>query len=78
MKQITGRELIMLILENRAENEVFLTLLSEEELAVQFKVGVATIRVWETLGKIHGLEIGDSLYFPKDTPDPRRKDEKEV
>ena len=78
MKQITGRDLIMLILENRAENEVFLTLLSEEELAVQFKVGVATIRAWETLGMIHGWEIGDSLYFPKDTPDPRRKDEKEV
>ena len=78
MKQITGRELIMLILENRAENEVFLTLLSDEELAVQFEVGVATVRAWETLGMINGWEIGGSLYFLKDTPDPRRKDEKEV
>lgn len=78
MKQITGRELIMLILENQAENKVFLTLLSEEELAVQFKVGVATIQTWESLGMIHGWKIGDSLYFLKDTPDPRRKDEKQV
>ena len=78
MKQITGRELIMLILESKAENEVFLTLLSEEELAVQFGVGVATIKTWAALDMILGWEIGDSLYFPKDTPDPRRKDEKQV
>lgn len=76
--QITGRELIMLILDNRLENDVLLTLLSEEELAVRFEVGVATIKTWETLGMIHGWKIGDSLYFLKDTPDPRRKDEKRV
>lgn len=76
--QITGRELIMLILENKLENEVLLTLLSEEELAVRFEVGVATIKAWTSLGRIHGWKIGDSLYFLKDTPDPRRKDEKRV
>ena len=76
--QITGRELIMLILDNRLENDVLLTLLSEEELAVRFEVGVATIKTWESLGMIHGWKIGDSLYFLKDTPDPRRKDEKRV
>lgn len=76
--QITGRELIMLILENKLENEVLLTLLSEEELAVRFEVGVATIKAWESLEMIHGWKIGDSLYFLKDTPDPRRKDEKRV
>ena len=76
--QITGRDLIMLILESRFENEVFFTLLSEEELAVKFEVGVATIQAWDSLGMIHGWKIGDSLYFLKDTPDPRRKDEKQV
>lgn len=76
--QITGRELIVLILENGLENEVLLTLSSEEELAVKFGVGVATIKVWETLGRIHGWKIGDSLYFLKDTPDPRRKDTKQL
>lgn len=76
--QITGRELIMLILENRLENEVLLILSSEEELAVKFEVGVATIKAWETLGMIHGWKIGDTLYFLKDTPDPRRKDEKQA
>ena len=74
--QITGRDLIILILDNKLENEVLLTLSSEEELAVRFGVGVATIKTWETLGRIHGWKIGDSLYFLKDTPDPRRKDEK--
>lgn len=78
MKQITGRDLIMLILQYQLENKVYFTLLSEEELAVQFKVGVATVRTWETLGRINGWKIGGSLYFLKDTPDPRRKDEKEV
>lgn len=78
MKQFTGRDLIMLILENRLENDVLFTLLSEEELAVKFDVGVATIRTWATLEMVHGWEVGDSLYFPKDTPDPRRKDEKQV
>ena len=78
MKQITGRDLIVLILENRLENDVIFTLLSEEELAVRFAVGVATVRAWVTLGRINGWEIGGSLYFLKDTPDPRRKDEKEV
>lgn len=76
--QITGRDLILLILENRLENEIILTLSSEEELAVRFEVGVATIQAWESLGMIHGWKIGDSLYFLKDTPDPRRKDEKQV
>lgn len=76
--QITGRDLIVLILENHLENKTIMTLLSEEELAVRFKVGVATIKTWETLGMIHGWKIGDSSYFLKDTPDPRRKDEKQV
>lgn len=78
MKQITGRDLIVLILENRLENDVIFTLLSEEELAVRFGVGVAMIKAWVTLGMIQGWTLGDSLYFLKDTPDPRRKDEKEV
>ena len=76
--QITGRELIVLILQNQLENETLLTLLSEEELAVRFEVGVATIKTWETLGMIHGWKIGDSVYFLKDTPDPRRKDKKQL
>lgn len=76
--QITGRDLIVLILENRLENEVIFTLLTEEELAVRFEVGVATIKTWAMLGMIQGWNIGDSLYFLKDTPDPRRKDEKQV
>ena len=78
MMQITGRDLIIFILENNLENEVLTTLENEEELAVRFKVGVATIKTWVALGWIHGWKIGDTLYFLKDTPDPRRKDEKQL
>lgn len=47
---MTGKELILYILENDLENEdvikdgVFIWLMDEKEAAVKFDVGVATIR----------------------------------
>lgn len=53
---MTGRELILHILQNNLENEVvvknglFIGLLNEKEAAVKFNVGIATIRVWRNHG----------------------------
>lgn len=78
---MTGKELILYILEHDLENEVviengiFVWLMDEEEAAVKFDVGVATIRAWYICGMLNGTKIGDRLYFLRNVKDPR-KDEK--
>lgn len=78
---MTGKELILYILEHDLENEVviengiFVWLMDEEEAAVKFDVGVATIRAWYICGMLNGTKIGDHLYFLRNVKDPR-KDEK--
>lgn len=72
--KVTGRDLIVLIMQNKLEDEVMFELMSESEAAVKFDVGVATIRVWYEHGYITGgLDFGGTLYFLKDTPDPRKE-----
>lgn len=79
---MTGRDLILYILENNLENEVvfkdgiFIGLISEEELAVKFDVGVSTIRVYNTVGLIKGITIKDKLYFLANVKNPVKKDDK--
>ena len=74
---MTGKELILYILQNNLENTVvleegfFVGFMTEEEAAVKFNVGVATIRAWYHCKMLKGTQIGDSLYFRKDVPDPR-------
>ena len=74
---MTGRELILYILENNLENEevlqngVFVGFMSEEEAATKFEVGVGTIRTWYMLGMLDGVRIGDSVFFLKHITDPR-------
>ena len=79
---MTGRDLILYILENNLENEpvvkdgIFIGLMSEEEAAVKFDVGVSTIRVYNTLGMLDGIKINGRLYFLRNAKDPRKKDDK--
>jgi hypothetical protein len=74
---MTGKELILYILQNNLEdtvvlqNGVFIGFMSEEEAAVKFGVGIATIRAWYYCKWLKGTQIGDSLYFLKDAADPR-------
>ena len=76
---MTGKELIMYILQNNLENTVvlkdgfFIGFMTEEEAAAKFDVGIATIRAWYYGGEIKGTPIGNSLYFLKDVADPRIK-----
>lgn len=76
---MTGRDLIIYILQNNLEDEnvfengMFIGFMSEEEAAARFKVGVPTIRVWHTLGFINSVSIGDSIFVFRNTEDPRNK-----
>jgi hypothetical protein len=74
---MTGKELILYILQNNLENVVvlqdgfFVGFMTEGEAAVKFGVGVETIRAWYYCDMLKGTQIGDSLYFLKDVADPR-------
>ena len=74
---MTGKELILYILQNNLENTIvledgfFTGFMTEGEAAVKFNVGIETIRAWYSCKWIKGTKIGDSLYFRKDVADPR-------
>ena len=74
---MTGRDLILYILQNKLEDEVvikdgiFIWLMDEAEAAVKFNVGVATVRAWYVCGMLDGTKIGDHLYFLRNASDPR-------
>lgn len=80
---MTGKELIIYILQNDLEDEVvikdgiFVWLMDENEAAVRFNVGVATIRAWYVCGMLSGTKIGDRLYFLRNVSDPRKDDKHE-
>lgn len=80
---MTGKELIMYILQNDLENEIaikdgiFVWLMNEDEAAVRFDVGVSTIRAWYICGMLSGTKIGDRLYFLRNIGDPRKDDKHE-
>lgn len=67
---MTGRDLIIYILENNLENEPIykdgkiLGFISTKEAALEFGVGFATIELWFELGIIPGIKIGEELYIP--------------
>lgn len=74
---MTGKELVLYILQNNLEDTVvlkdgfFVGFMTETEAAVKFGVGVATIRAWYYCNWLKGTLIGDSLYFLNDVADPR-------
>lgn len=77
---MTGKELILYILNNNLENEnifdengIFIGLIDIEETATKFDVGAYTIETWEHMGWIKGVTIGDKLYFPVNIADPRKE-----
>lgn len=74
---MTGKELILYILQNNLENTIvledgfFVGFMTETEAAVKFDVGVEQIKAWYSCKMLKGTRIGDSLYFRKDIADPR-------
>lgn len=75
---MTGRDLIVYILQNNLEDELvfqngkFLGFMTEDEAAVKFNVGLATVRVWVAAGALHGVRLGNIVYIPANAKDPRK------
>lgn len=75
---MTGRDLIIYILQNNLEDEVvlkdglFVGFMDEQEAATKFSVGIETIRVWHSLGMLYDFRFGDKLYFLQSATDPRK------
>lgn len=68
---MTGRELIMYILENHLEDEpvfqngAFVGYVSDVKFAEMLGVGVATVRAWIMMGRIKdAIMIGDVMFVP--------------
>ena len=68
---MTGRELIMYILENHLEDEpvfqngTFIGYMSDKKFAETLGVGLATVHTWILLGYVKGaITIGDCTYVP--------------
>lgn len=68
---MTGRELIMYILENHLEDEpvfqngTFVGYVSDVKFAEMLGVGVATVHAWIMMGHIKDtIMIGDVMFVP--------------
>ena len=79
---MTGRDLIVYILENGLENEPvfksgqFIGFMSVEKAAEKFGVGTGTIHAWLYQGKLTGVLVGNQIYIPADSLSPIIKGEK--
>ena len=67
---MTGRDLILYILENKLEDEQvfkdgkFIGFLTPSEVAVQQEVGIPTVWAWVMQGRLEGVHVNRSLYIP--------------
>ena len=73
---MTGRDLIIYILENHLEDKkVFedgelLGFITVIEAAEKMSVGVATILTWLNQGRLKGVTIGDLILIPANFESP--------
>lgn len=73
---MTGRDLIIYILQNGLENEPIyengriLGFMNEIEAAVKFGVSNATIRTWIGLKMLDAVLVGDTYYIPNNAKNP--------
>ena len=69
---MTGRDLILYILENGLENELvfkggkFIGFLTIEEVAVKLDVGTATVNAWIQQKRLCYVNVGNVTYIPAD------------
>ena len=67
---MTGRDLILYILENKLEDEPvfkdgkFIGFLTPSEVAVRMDVGIPTVWAWIMHGQLEGVHVNRSLYIP--------------
>jgi excisionase family DNA binding protein len=73
---MTGRDLIVYILQNKLENEPvfkdgsFLGLMTIEQAAAKFEVGKATVYAWVALDMIPCVMVGNEEYIPAHVQKP--------
>lgn len=67
---MTGKDLIVYILENNLLNEPifgngkFIGTMTVGELAAKNNVGKSTVKVWSELGKVETYDIPDGMLIP--------------
>ena len=67
---MTGRDLIIYIMENKLEDELVLDgnrllgFMTAQEAALKYNVGVATIKLWYELKIISGVKVGEEIFIP--------------
>ena len=67
---MTGRDLIIYILENGLEdepvfqNDTFIGFVTAEEAAVFMDVGTATIYAWIQQGQLESIKVRGKYYIP--------------
>lgn len=73
---MTGRDLIVYILDNHLEDHLvfedgdFLGFITAAEAAQNCGVGEGTVRVWISRGLVGGIKINDTLYVPANFKSP--------
>ena len=80
---MTGRDLIIFIMENRLEDETifengdipgFMTI---DQAAEKWNVWTATVKAFIELHDIQHITIGDVVYIPSDLDSPMKKGQEE-
>lgn len=71
---MTGKDLMIYILQNNLENERIFNLITVDEAALKFNVGSETIKIWYKLDIISGIQLGNKLYIVSN--DKSSKEEK--
>lgn len=78
---MTGKELIKYILDNDLENKpvfqngTFVGYVTPEKFAERYDVGVATVKVWYSIGAVDGIMIGDRVFIADNSvPNMRKED----
>lgn len=73
---MTGRDLIIYILENGLENEPvfkngkFIGFVTADEVALKTNVGLATVHAWIHQDRLDSVVIKDGIYIPANFKSP--------
>ena len=66
---MTGRELIIYILQNNLEEELvfedgkFIGMMTVDEVATLYNVGNATVKAWLDIGLLKGCTVKEGVYI---------------
>lgn len=81
---MTGRELILYILENGLEDEPvfkngkFIGFVTPEEVAIKSNVGTATVHAWIRQGRLPSEGVLEGIYIPANYKSPITTQNKHV